>query len=92
MILTGESRSTRRKPCLSVTLSTTNIRRTELGSNAALRGEKIKLILFIGPVLTAQYTPPVVVMKKEQVLLCREMITGFCKIIWNIKMHPIGRM
>ena len=66
MILTGENRSTRRKSCLSVILSTKNNRRTQLGSNTALRGEKIKLIMFIRPVRTARHTPPVAVMKKSR--------------------------
>jgi len=85
MILTGENQ----KPCLSVTLSTTNVRRTELGSNPALRGEKIKLIVFRGPVRNPRYTPSVRVMKKKQVFLYREMITGCCKIIWNTKMQSV---
>jgi hypothetical protein len=38
MKLTGESRSTRRKTCLSATLSITNPTWTDLGSNPDLRG------------------------------------------------------
>jgi hypothetical protein len=45
MILTGEYRNTWRKPFLSVTLSITNVRRTEMGSNPGLRGEKIRIII-----------------------------------------------
>jgi hypothetical protein len=41
MKLTGEKRSTRGKTCPSVTLSTTNPTRTDLGSNPGLRGEKL---------------------------------------------------
>jgi hypothetical protein len=40
MILTGKHRSTRRKPCLSATLSNTNLTWTDLESNPGLRGEK----------------------------------------------------
>jgi len=79
MILIGGNRSTWRKPFLSVTLSTTNVRRTELGSNPTLRGEKIRIIVLKGPVRTARYTPTVQVIRKEQVLLCREMIASCCK-------------
>ena len=40
MKLTGENRSTRRKPGPSATLSTTKPIWTDLGSNPGLRGEK----------------------------------------------------
>jgi hypothetical protein len=40
MKLTGESRSTRGKTCLSATLSTTNPTWTDPGSNPGLRGER----------------------------------------------------
>jgi hypothetical protein len=39
MVLTGETRSTRRKTCPSVTLPTTNLTRTDLGSNPGLHDE-----------------------------------------------------
>jgi hypothetical protein len=39
MKLTGENRSTRRKPCPSATLSTTNPTWTDPGSSTGLRGE-----------------------------------------------------
>jgi hypothetical protein len=39
-ILTGENRRTRRKTCLSATLSTTNPTSTDLGANPDLRGER----------------------------------------------------
>jgi hypothetical protein len=40
MILTGENRRTRRKPCLIATLSTTNATWTDRGVTPGLRGEK----------------------------------------------------
>jgi hypothetical protein len=40
MKLTGENRSTRRKPCPSATLSTTNPTRTDPGSNPGLRRDR----------------------------------------------------
>jgi hypothetical protein len=40
MILTGESRRTRRKSCPSATLSTTNPTWTYPGANPELRGER----------------------------------------------------
>jgi hypothetical protein len=40
MKLTGENRSTRRKTCLSATLSTTNPTWTDQGSNLGLRGDR----------------------------------------------------
>ena len=41
MILTGENWSTGRESCHSATLSTTNLTRTDLGSNSDLGGEKL---------------------------------------------------
>jgi hypothetical protein len=38
MILTGETRRTRRKTCPSATSSTTNLSRTDRGANTGLRG------------------------------------------------------
>jgi hypothetical protein len=40
MKLTGETRSTRGKPCPSATLSATNPTWTDPGSNPCLRGER----------------------------------------------------
>ena len=40
MKLTGENRGTRRKTCLSATLSTTNPTWTDPGSNPGLRSER----------------------------------------------------
>jgi hypothetical protein len=40
MILTGKNRKTRRKTCLSATLSTTNPTRIDPGGNPGLRGER----------------------------------------------------
>jgi hypothetical protein len=40
MRLTGENRSTRRKPCPSDTFSTTNPTWADPGSNPGLRGER----------------------------------------------------
>jgi hypothetical protein len=41
MMLTGETRNTRRKPCPSATLSTTNLTCTDLGLNLSLRSESL---------------------------------------------------
>jgi hypothetical protein len=40
MILTGKEKSSKRKPCSSVTLPTTHLTWTGLGSNPMLRNEK----------------------------------------------------
>jgi hypothetical protein len=40
MKLTGENPSTERKTCSGATLSTTNLTRTNMGSNPGLRGER----------------------------------------------------
>jgi hypothetical protein len=40
MILTGETRSTRRKPCAGATLSTTNPTWIDTGANPDLRGDR----------------------------------------------------
>jgi hypothetical protein len=40
MILTGENQRIQKKPCLSATLSTTNLTRTALGMITSLCGEK----------------------------------------------------
>ena len=42
MIVTEEGLITDRKPHFSVTLSTTNPTRTDLGANPALRGEEVR--------------------------------------------------
>jgi len=40
MVLTGDTRISRTKTCPSATLSTTNLKWTDLGTNPGLRGEK----------------------------------------------------
>jgi len=39
-MMTKEKQSIRRKPCLNATFSTTNLTRTDLGSNPGHRGER----------------------------------------------------
>jgi hypothetical protein len=53
MKLTGENRSTRGKPCLSATLSTTNPTWTELGSNraSAVRGRRLTAWAMTRPIV-----------------------------------------
>ena len=54
MILTEETRSTRRETYISATLSTTNPTRSSLGMNPVLRDDKVTTELWQGPNFVAE--------------------------------------
>ena len=75
MILTEEKRRTRRKR-VPVPLCTTNLTWTDLGSNRGLRDEKLaaRIKLYIHIQLVPRFEHSVLFIKRNQLMLCREII------------------
>jgi hypothetical protein len=73
MKLTGENRSTRRKSCPSITLSTTNLTWNDLGSSPGLRGERPatnRLSHSTAPRTTYTGHEPRYIPSEEKAILC----------------------